>query len=115
MNHRIFERTLHPLAFRGVRLFECREFLHSTALPRVGLGLWGSFAGPNFQGPLPLNALVRFGSRTRRDKSIYVAAGALSFLRKGGTLLPTVFGQTRRASRRGERFELDLKSGGTTR
>ena len=27
MNHRIFERTLRSLVFRGARLFECREIL----------------------------------------------------------------------------------------
>ena len=28
MNHRIFERTLHPLVFRGVHPFECRDILN---------------------------------------------------------------------------------------
>ena len=32
MNHRIFERTLRSLVFRGARLFECRETLKLDAL-----------------------------------------------------------------------------------
>ena len=28
MNHRIFERTLRPLVFRGAHPFECRENLN---------------------------------------------------------------------------------------
>ena len=30
MNHRIFERTLHSLVFRGVCLFECHVNLNTT-------------------------------------------------------------------------------------
>lgn len=36
MNHRIFERTLRPLVFRGAHPFECRE----------NLNLLGFFWGP---------------------------------------------------------------------
>jgi hypothetical protein len=36
VNHRIFERTLRPLVFRGAHPFECRE----------NLNLFGFFWGP---------------------------------------------------------------------
>ena len=40
MNHRIFERTLRSLVFRGARLFECREALKLVALlSTVGLDM----------------------------------------------------------------------------
>ena len=36
MNHRIFERTLRPLVFRGVHPFECREQPSTFSVYRPG-------------------------------------------------------------------------------
>jgi hypothetical protein len=76
VNHRIFERTLHPLVFRGVRLFECREFLHSAVFfwkALLELGFGGFLRGP--LDPLPLNALVEALSVLPWcDKFIYASA-----------------------------------------
>jgi hypothetical protein len=58
VNHRIFERTLRPLAFRGAHPFECREILKpSWFLDQDGFGLWRCFAG-FAKSRLLLNALV---------------------------------------------------------
>ena len=69
MNHRIFERTLRPLAFRGAHPFECREILKPTwFLDQEGFGFWRDFADLK-KSQLLLNALV--GSSLRilgRDK-----------------------------------------------
>ena len=48
MNHRIFERTLRLLVFRGARLFEYREILNPAPFVKKGIRAWTleAFAGP---------------------------------------------------------------------
>jgi hypothetical protein len=61
VNHRIFERTLHPLAFRGAHPFECREILKTLFLDwGKGFGLGGLMLALTFEGKLLSNKLVRF-------------------------------------------------------
>jgi hypothetical protein len=58
VNHRIFERILRPLVFRGAHPFECREILKpSWFLDQDGFGLWRHFAG-FAKSQLLLNTLV---------------------------------------------------------
>ena len=56
MNHRIFERTLRPLAFRGAHPFECREILKTFFLEK-DFGL-GGFLLVSHRSELLLNGLV---------------------------------------------------------
>jgi hypothetical protein len=57
VNHRIFERTLRPLAFRGAHPFECREILKTPSFAGKDFGLGGLLlASPRSE--LLLNGLV---------------------------------------------------------
>lgn len=57
MNHRIFERTLRPLAFRGAHPFECREIL-KTLFYLKDFGLGGLMLAFAFESELLSNELV---------------------------------------------------------
>ena len=62
MNHRIFERTLRSLVFRGACLFECHVILNLQAFAgsvRVGLG--GFIVGVS-PAPLKCISLIPCGS-----------------------------------------------------
>ena len=57
MNHRIFERTLRPLAFRGAHPFECREIIKNLFFcGKDFFGLGGSMLA--FESELLSNELV---------------------------------------------------------
>ncbi len=62
MNHRIFERTLRPLVFRGARPFECREYLNLLGFFWTPKEAWTleAFAGVShsFESQLLLNELA---------------------------------------------------------
>jgi uncharacterized membrane protein (DUF4010 family) len=88
VNHRIFERTLRPLAFRGAHPFECREIIKNPfSLKRI-FGLGGSMLAFAFEGELLSNKLV--GSALlilNVIRCFYILDLALSL----GCLLLTVF------------------------
>jgi hypothetical protein len=123
VNHRIFERTLRPLAFRGAHPFECREIIKTFSFDPllVGkriFGLGGSMLA--FGSELLSNELV--GSALLIldvIRCFYVLDLALSL----GRLLLTVCWTTMvlrslpstLAGGWTHKKDLDLKSGETTR
>ena len=59
MNHRIFERTLRPLAFRGAHPFECREILKTFFFDeKRSFGLGGSMPAFGIESELLSNESV---------------------------------------------------------
>jgi hypothetical protein len=63
VNHRIFERTLRSLVFRGACLFECHEIINLSGffMSQERLGLWGLLV---LAISSSLNVLAKFLAKT---------------------------------------------------
>ena len=105
MNHRIFERTLRSLVFRGACLFECHEILNPLCFCELQGGLdLGDCVG--LVGRLPLNALAGLSV-------LLTVRGVIHYLRPGKSRLSGLVKLSNRL--RTIHLLSDLKSGRTTR
>jgi hypothetical protein len=80
VNHRIFERILRSLVFRGACLFECRELPQPLPLRGAGLDL-DAAASLDSTARLEMHQLVRRkGIDKRCDKKRFVTVAPFDLL-----------------------------------